>query len=503
MTSSSSPSPAPADKPSIRRTGVSIFLLFAILIAPLHSAEFFLAPDGDDAADGSRTAPWASLETAASRLQPGDRLSVLGGVYRLNAPARIRAQGTPRAWITITAADGDRPIFDGAEYRPARGTHDTGLLDLDGSAFLRLEGLEVRNSHGMGIHVVHPSHHVDIVGCRVENTYGPGIGVWGIPRELIPIEHVRVLGNEVTRTNLVAMEIHPGPHEPPHEAISIAGVHHFEVAYNHVHHVGKEGIDVKEYSAHGRVHHNLVHHAARQGLYVDAWFGPLHDVTFDHNRVHSNEWGMGISCEGPNSSLQRIFIHHNVFAHHRGSGIYFTLWGGDRHREQIFIYNNTLVDNGSVDHWSGPTGNLDLRSSAVARVAVFNNLSIGGAAFNLASFMPPEEVDTLREKQAIFLSHNLFDAFVDQTDAAPYLEGYGRNHALRGDHPILADPRLRAPGEGDYRPATDFTAHREGLAAAPDGTLLPGLSPEIGAGEAAGPLAPEAPRGTSRLFLAD
>ena len=35
----------------------------------------------------------------------------------------------------------------------------------------------------------------------------------------------------------------------------------------------KEGIDVKETSARGRVHHNLVHHLRRQGIYVDAWFG--------------------------------------------------------------------------------------------------------------------------------------------------------------------------------------------------------------------------------------
>ncbi|MDX1640631.1 MAG: hypothetical protein R3220_02970 [Balneolaceae bacterium] len=33
--------------------------------------------------------------------------------------------------------------------------------------------------------------------------------------------------------------------EAPHEAISIAGVHHFEVAYNRVYRSYKEGIDLQ------------------------------------------------------------------------------------------------------------------------------------------------------------------------------------------------------------------------------------------------------------------
>lgn len=457
------------------------WIVLAMATSFIEAKIYHLAMDGDDAADGSQDHPWASLQAAAGRLEPGDRLLARGGVYSLDRPAEVEAEGSAEAWITIAAYPGEEVVFDGASYIPGRGEHGIGLIEVNGSRFLRLENLGVRNSHGMGFHIVHPSRDIEIRGCRSDNTYGPGIGVWGIPREVIPIERVRVIGNEVTRANLVSMELYAGPSEPPHEAISIAGVHDFEVAYNHVHHCGKEGIDVKEYSARGRVHHNHVHDVARQGLYVDAWFGPLEDVTFDHNRVHRNEWGMGISCEGPNSSLRNIYIHHNVFSHHRASGVYFTLWGGDRFRERIYVYNNTFVDNGSLDHWSGPTGNIDLRSSSVERVAILNNLCVGGAAFEIASFIEPGEFEAVAEEKEILIARNLQWRPKDRTDAAAYPEGYGCNHVTQGREPIVVDPQLQELALGVYKPAPGSVAWEAGLAEAPSGLELPQVSVHLGA----------------------
>jgi hypothetical protein len=53
---------------------------------------------------------------------------------------------------------------------------------------------------------------------------------------------------------------------PPHEAISIGSIQHFEVAYNHVCYCQKEGIDCKGTCSQGQVHHNYVHHIRHQGL---------------------------------------------------------------------------------------------------------------------------------------------------------------------------------------------------------------------------------------------
>jgi hypothetical protein len=119
----------------------------------------------------------------------------------------------------------------------------------------------------------HPEH-IHLINCKTDRSYNSGIGIWYA-------DHVKVLHCEVVRANEPAIRVPEQPmgREAPHEAISICGAKHFEVAYNHIHHGFKEGIDVKEVSAHGVVHHNYVHDMLRQGLYVDAWFGLLHDVT--------------------------------------------------------------------------------------------------------------------------------------------------------------------------------------------------------------------------------
>ena len=43
--------------------------------------EYFVSPQGDDAADGSRMAPWRHVQFAIDRLQPGDHLLVQAGIY--------------------------------------------------------------------------------------------------------------------------------------------------------------------------------------------------------------------------------------------------------------------------------------------------------------------------------------------------------------------------------------------------------------------------------------
>lgn len=460
---------------------------FVSLPGAVLAGTYYIAVDGDDSATGAIDDPWTSLDEASQRLRPGDTLLARAGVYAVTKPLEIAAEGSEEAWITIAGYPGEEAIFDGTGYKPAKGEHDLGLIEVNGSSYLRLRNLSARNSHGMGFHIVYPSHHVDIIECSSDNTYGPGIGVWGIPKTVTPIQYVRVIGNDVTRANLVSMEIYPGPSEPPHEAISIAGVHHFEVAQNHVRDCGKEGIDVKEYSSHGRVHHNHVHNVARQGLYVDAWFGTLENVTLDHNRVYDNEWGIVISCEGPASELRDIYIHNNHFSGHRASGLYFGLWGGDRFREKIFIYNNTFVDNGSIDHWSGPTGNIDLRSSNVAQTYVFNNLCSGGAAFEIATFIPPEQWEKTGREKSIVVTRNLIAEHRDRTREASYPESYGRNYATRGQLPVEGDPELMAVEPGVYLPVRGSPAWGAGLMEAPNGLKAPGLSSNLGAVDATAP----------------
>ena len=44
-------------------------------------AVFYVAPNGSDAAAGTKSAPFATIVPALSRLQPGDEVRYRGGMY--------------------------------------------------------------------------------------------------------------------------------------------------------------------------------------------------------------------------------------------------------------------------------------------------------------------------------------------------------------------------------------------------------------------------------------
>ncbi len=180
---------------------------------------------------------------------------IRGGKYTLIERIRVAHSGTPDAWITFKGYPGEFAVIDAFDINvgsPGIGTqfpHDDGALQIEGVRHIRVENLDVRNSRGAGI-TVRDSSYVDIIGNHVENTCSSGISVWDTSHDALGTAYIRVLSNTVTRANTFAMlpRGHSAQKEAPHEAISIGGATDFEVAYNHVYDVNKEGIDVKEVS---------------------------------------------------------------------------------------------------------------------------------------------------------------------------------------------------------------------------------------------------------------
>jgi hypothetical protein len=74
---------------------------------------YYVSPSGDDANPGSQDKPFKTLAFASSKLKAGDTLNVMTGVYR-EANLFKFLKGTPDKPIIITAAEGQKPIIDGA-----------------------------------------------------------------------------------------------------------------------------------------------------------------------------------------------------------------------------------------------------------------------------------------------------------------------------------------------------------------------------------------------------
>ncbi len=416
---------------------MSLLLMGALTMAAGRT--LWVAPPPGPDGDGSRERPFRSVHRAVAEAKPGDEVVFLGGRYAMDDWVVVTQRGEPGHWLVLKAEKGQAPVFDFSAVRPARQPW-TGGFHAKGAAYVRFLGLQVENSHACGFLISDGCEAIDVVDCRVRMTFMPGIGAWNSSR-------VRIVGNDVSRANDPSMRLWGNPeHECPHEAISVAGIKGFEVAWNRVHDSVKEGIDVKEVSAHGVVHHNLVEDLHRQAYYADAWFGLLEDVEFVSNVGRRCEWGLVISVEGRDSELRNVRVRHNVFHDNRASGIFFGRWGTDGPRSGIRIEANTLARNGRRGHWAGATGNIDLRSPNVRDVVVERNLLVGGSGFQIAAFSAdPAE---LASKSVVVRGNRM-----DRRMACPLEENpYGPAHVLYGQSPQFGAVEFEDPSRGLWIP---------------------------------------------------
>jgi hypothetical protein len=128
----------------------------------LCAAEFYVAPQGDDAAEGSIAAPFATLQRAQAAVAPGDTVFIRGGTYAMS-PERIARKEAPFAYVTCLdksglperpirywAYPGERPVFDFSAVKPPG--HRVHAFRVTGS-WLHLKGFEV-----VGVQVTVLSH---------------------------------------------------------------------------------------------------------------------------------------------------------------------------------------------------------------------------------------------------------------------------------------------------------------------------------------------------------
>lgn len=88
------------------------FLAFSCALGA-GAAEYFVAADGRDAADGSAAKPWRTIQRAADAARAGDVVTIRGGVYReWVKPVNAGREGAP---ITYRAAKGEKVVVTGAD----------------------------------------------------------------------------------------------------------------------------------------------------------------------------------------------------------------------------------------------------------------------------------------------------------------------------------------------------------------------------------------------------
>jgi hypothetical protein len=107
---------------------------------------FYLSPGGSDSGSGSASSPWRTLESASSKLKPGDTLYLRGGTYT-GEQMYWTSAGTAAKPIWVKAFPGEGVVFDG------NGTRQF-IWFRDGASFVYLDGFRVTDYAPSGTGVI-------------------------------------------------------------------------------------------------------------------------------------------------------------------------------------------------------------------------------------------------------------------------------------------------------------------------------------------------------------
>lgn len=97
----------------IIRVGKTLIILLSFALE-LPAAQFFIAPDGNDANPGTLAEPKATIDAVLDLIQPGDTIQVRGGTYIRNTSIWITSanDGSDSLRYTLMAYGSEEPLFD-------------------------------------------------------------------------------------------------------------------------------------------------------------------------------------------------------------------------------------------------------------------------------------------------------------------------------------------------------------------------------------------------------
>lgn len=151
----------------------TLFMVFLLVALPASAQRsgmiYYVAKNGNDANPGTLESPWLTIQHAAETVNAGDTVYIRGGVY--NEHVHVASNGSPGAYIVLSAYPNERPIIDGTGV-----TETQNGISIDTSQ-LKLIGLEVRNWDGTGISVENAAW-IEISDCEVHDmVFGIGLGL--------------------------------------------------------------------------------------------------------------------------------------------------------------------------------------------------------------------------------------------------------------------------------------------------------------------------------------
>jgi len=277
-------------------------------ILPVTSIDYYVAPRGNDHADGAANHPWATLQHAADTVAAGSVIHVASGNY--SGPIKTFRSGMPLArirfvsdkqWGAIVRSSGSRATWvNDGDFVDIVGFDISG----DGAIGILNRGSNVRI---IGNHV----HHIPAVGCD-------GNGGAGILNGNYSASDDDVIGNVVNDIG-----------EANKSCARVHGIYHSNMRGRILNNIcyGNEGYGIHLWHAATQVivANNLVFNNRHGGIVVGAGDAPFNGspnnpadhvlvvnniVVYNHNRYGIEELGV----TGPNNSFTNNLVYSNDLA---------------------------------------------------------------------------------------------------------------------------------------------------------------------------------------------
>ncbi len=441
------------------------------------AATWYVAPDGDDGAAGTREAPWRSPAYGASRLGPGDTLVLLPGTYVLSdyeTDILRPPSGAASAWVTIRGETGGRAVLAGRD--------DLAMaVELGGRSWVRLENLEITHDPGAsgeacrfrdGISIVDgPAAHIVLQDLVIHHVDQFGL-------DAADVDDLQVLDTRIEYCGFGAIG---GPAGTAGGLRNVL-VRGCSLSWSGHYYQGGDGSD-RPYDR-------------PDGFGIEASSGPvvIEDTTAEHN------FGDGLDSKADGTLIRRCVVANNSC-----DGV--KLWGGGSRVENTLIYGRGDGDP-EVTPWAAIVIGTTEAGAAFELVNVTVDDALGNNYLLYAQYDDPVPIELtirncifsgrgpgcpiwLRDTVTLSLDHALFWFPRSSTVLV-----HGEMQYEAGDLPALGpgivsgDPLFQAPAwgsEGDYHLESGSPAIDAGTAAgAPvedlDGTARDGL-PDLGAYE--------------------
>lgn len=175
----------------MRRVLAMILSMIAVVgaVARATATEYFVDPAGSNAAAGSAAAPWKTLQYAADRVGPGDRVIVRPGSY---AGFQLETSGTPAAPIEFVSQPGVLVNLP----NPVRPDHG---INLENASYVVIDGFEVSGMNRAGVRSVGVDGDTFASHVTIRNIYSHENGYWGILTGFVDdllIENNRTSGSQ-------------------------------------------------------------------------------------------------------------------------------------------------------------------------------------------------------------------------------------------------------------------------------------------------------------------